>query len=119
MNYDTKSILEMDNGAFLELSNYEMSKIMQNIRDPNAKNKARKLTLTFTFIPDANGENISVDFDTKTVLSPTNTRRMMLYVAGEDSTGALQVVEMTSQLPGQLSFDGNEREMPAILRLVE
>jgi len=43
MKYNTKSILEMDNGAYMELADYEMLKIMNNILDPNAKNKPRKL----------------------------------------------------------------------------
>jgi len=60
-----------------------------------------------------------VDFDTKTTLAPTNTRRTMLHISGEDGEGIPQVTEMTPQIPGQLGLDGSEQEYPPMLRLVK
>lgn len=53
MNEAQKSILQMARGAIQERSDYEMSRIMENILDPNTKaTEKRKLTLTLEFKPD-------------------------------------------------------------------
>lgn len=42
-----KSILQMCNGAFQERADYEMSRLVDNILDPNTSAKAkRKVTIT-------------------------------------------------------------------------
>ena len=120
MNYDTKSILEMGNGAFLERADYEMQKIIKNIRDPNTKPDAkRKITMTLTFLPDYDRQNIDVAFDVKSTPAAVSTVDTTLYIAGEDANGTPQVVEMAPQIPGQMGLDGNEQEHPPMLRLVE
>ena len=114
-----KSILEMARGAFMERADYEMSKVIANILDPNTKPSAkRKLTITMDFSPDDDRQNIMVGFQVKSTLAPTNPARTTLYIAGEDSTGEAQVVEMAPQIPGQLDMDNGEQEAAPILKLV-
>lgn len=52
--YDKRSILQMARGAIQERADYEITKILDNILDPNtAPTAARKLSLTLTLKPDS------------------------------------------------------------------
>lgn len=115
-----KSILEMARGAFLERVDYEMAKVFDNILDVNTvAEKKRKLTVSIVFAPDNDRQNIGVAFEVKSALVPAAPAVTSLYVAGENSTGEVQVVEMVPQVPGQMSLDGQEQEAPATLKLVK
>lgn len=115
-----KSILEMARGAFQERVDYEMVKVIDNILDANTvADKKRKLTVSIVFAPDNDRSNIGVAFEVKSTLVPAAPAVTSLYVAGENSTGEIQVVEMVPQVPGQMSMDGQEQEAPAMLKLVK
>jgi len=119
MQTTQKSFLEMARGAFMERADYEIARVVENILDENTNPTAkRKITLTATFTPDANRENIIVAFEAKPGLAPTVPVTTALYIAGQNDDGVPQVVEMTPQIPGQLNLDGSEQEAPALLRLV-
>ena len=110
-----KSILEMARGAIQERADYEMTKLIDNILDPNTPaGKKRKLTLTLVLTPDEERQTIGVSVEAKSALAPTNPVQTMLYVADEDN-----VVEMAPQIPGQYTMDGTEQEVPAALRLIK
>ena len=114
MNGTQKSILQMARGAIQERADYEMSRIMANILDPNTKaTEKRKLTITLELKPDDSRQNISVSCVAKSALAATNPVTTSLYVADEDT-----VVEMTPQIPGQQAFDGGEQEAPPLLKVV-
>ena len=118
--YDTKSILQMARGAFQERVDLEMSKVMDNILDPNTSpTQKRKLTMTIEFAPDDSRSNITVNVAVKSALAPTVPARTSLYVAGEASTGEVTVVEMVPQIPGQTSMDGGEQDEPATLKIIK
>ena len=109
-----KSILEMCNGAFKERADYEMSRLIDNILDPNTDPVAkRKVTITLELKPDAERTNVAVACSVKSSLAPTYPVATMLYIAANDT-----VIEMTPQIPGQMGLDGDEQEAPAQLRLV-
>lgn len=115
-----KSILEMARGAFLERVDYEMVKVLDNILDANTvADKKRKLTVSIVFTTDNDRQNIGVAFECKSTLVPAAPAVTSLYVAGENHTGEIQVVEMVPQVPGQMSLDGQEQEAPATLKLVK
>lgn len=115
-----KSILEMARGAFLKRVDYEMVKVLDNILDANTvADKKRKLTVSIVFTPDNDRQNIGVAFECKSALVPAAPAVTSLYVAGENHTGEIQVVEMVPQVPGQMSLDGQEQEAPATLKLVK
>lgn len=115
-----KSILEMARGAFQERVDYEMVKVIDNILDANTvADKKRKLNVSIVFTPDNDRSNIGVAFEVKSTLVPAAPAVTSLYVAGENSTGEVQVVEMVPQVPGQMSMDGQEQEAPAMLKLVK
>lgn len=120
MQSNKKSILEMARGAFQERVDYEMAKVIDNILDANTvADKKRKLTVSIVFVPDNDRQSIGVAFECKSTLVPAAPAVTSLYVAGEDSTGEVQVVEMVPQVPGQMSLDGTEQESPATLKIVK
>lgn len=120
MDITMKSILEMARGGFLERTDYEMVKVVENIMDPNTKaTAARTLTIKMTFKPDDSRANIATDFIVKSTLATTIPLTTTLYIAGANSTGEMQVVEMVPQIPGQLSVGGEEQPAPPVLRLMK
>ncbi len=114
-----QSILDMARGAIKERTDYEMSKIIDNILDPNTNaTKKRALTLSVEFAPDSDRQQIGVKVVAKSKLEPTNPVSTSLYITG-DNNGVVTAVEMVPQIPGQQNFDGNEEEQPALLRLIK
>lgn len=119
MDDQKKSILEMARGAFMERADYEMKAVIDNIMDPNTPATAkRKVTITMEFVPDALRENVATAFTVQSKLAATNPVKTTLYIAGKDSKGELQVVEMVPNIPGQMRIDNTEQEAPVLLKLV-
>ena len=88
-----KSILQMARGAIQERADYEITKILENILDPNTSaTTARKLTITLTLKPDDTRQNIAVSCVAKSTLAATNPVTTSLYVADEET--------MATSLPG-------------------
>lgn len=115
---ETKSILEMAQGAIMEQVNVEVGKIVDNILDINTEaKKKRTLTLTVDFIPDANRSQVAITATAKSKLLPNNAIQTTLYVGADSSTGEIQAVEMVPQIPGQQSFYGTIQEEPKILKI--
>ena len=113
--YQKKSILQMARGAIQERADYEITKILDNILDPNTSaTAARKLTLTLTLKPDDTRQNIAVGVVAKSTLEATNPVTTSLYVADQDT-----IVEMVPQLPGQIDMDGVEEDAAPVLKLVK
>ena len=112
---DTKSILLMNNGAFLERADVEMARVIQNLLDPNTPIKAkRKLTITLEFSIDADRQNILTDCTVKPTLAPMSPSRTVLYTADGE-----HVVEMAPQIPGQMDMEGGEQPAPAYLKRIK
>lgn len=116
MNPETQtSILQMARGAIMERVDYEMSRLLANILDPNTSATAkRKLTLTLDLKPDDDRKTITVSCTAKSTLAATNPVVTSLYVADEDS-----VVEMVPQIPGQMGMNGNVQEAPPVLKIIK
>lgn len=113
--YQKKSVLQMARGAIQERADYEITKILDNILDPNTSaTAARKLTLTLTLKPDDTRQNIAVGVVAKSTLAATNPVTTSLYVADQDT-----IVEMVPQLPGQIDMDGVEEDAAPVLKLVK
>lgn len=110
----------MARGAFLEIFDAEMAKVMENITDPNTSpTQKRKLAITFTFAPDDIRQTIGVSFQCKPTLAPINPVVTSLYLTGEAGTGELTAVEMVPNIPGQMALDGSEQEAPAVLKMIK
>ena len=107
----------MARGAISERVDYEMSKVLDNILDPNTKASAkRKISLNIVLTPNDEREMISVAVTAKSALAPTNPVTTSLCVtSGYD--GEMCVAEMVPQVPGQMDVSGAAQESPKILKL--
>lgn len=113
-----ESILRMAAGAIEERVDYEVTRVVENILDPNTKPDAkRKITVTLEFLPDSERKHIAISATAKSALVPTAAVATSMIVTS-DSNGEMVVAEMVPQIPGQLSIDGGEQREPRILRLV-
>lgn len=120
MDYEKKSLIQMARGAFIEIFDAEMSKVIDNILDPNTKATGkRQMNVTFTFVPDANRQTIGVSYQCKSKLEPINPAVTSLYITGDNSTGEVTAVEMIPNIPGQMDMYGGEQEAPAMLKLIK
>lgn len=120
MDENRTSILQMARGAIQERIDYEMSKVIDNILDPNTEATAkRKLVLTIEFKPDSNRQTVSVTSVAKSTLCATNPVATALYITGEDGTGEVTAVEMVPNITGQLDMLGMEQEPAPVLKLVK
>ena len=109
-----RSIIDMARGAIKERVDYEMTRVVENILDPNTSaTAARKITITLNLKPDDTRQNIAVSV-AKSTLAATNPVTTALYVADEES-----IVEMIPQIPGQLAVDASEQEAPPMLKLIQ
>ena len=110
-----KSILQMARGAIQERADYEMSRLLDNILDPNtAATAQRTRPLTLKLQPDDTRQHLAVRCVAKAVLAATNPVTTSLYVADEET-----IVEMVPQVPGQTAIDGSEQEAPPLLKLIK
>lgn len=109
------SLLDMKNGAIKELVDYEVPRVMHNIKDPNTSAKAkRKIVLTLIFVPTEDRENFVLDYDVKTTLAPTTPGRTMFYMPDEETA-----IEMLPQIPGQTDIGGGVQSAPAQLKIIK
>lgn len=112
-----KSVLEMAMGGILEITDYEIERVVANISDPNTDPKAkRKVTLTLTFTPDDRRERIDLQVQAKTALAPVAPVRTAVCIT-RNRDGDLLLAEMLPQVPGQLDIDGGQAPEPAIARV--
>lgn len=110
-----QSILEMARGAIQERADYEITRLLENILDPNTSATAkRKLTINLELKPDDDRQIISVSVTAKSALAPTNPVVTSLYVVDKET-----ILEMVPQVPGQLAVDGGEQDAPPTLKLVK
>ena len=118
--FDKKSILEMSMGAILERVDYEMGRVLDNIIDPNTKATAkRKITVNLELIPSSDRKTITVQSTAKSTVVPTEPITTSLFITSQPGTGEMVVAEMTPQVPGQVSMDGNVQEQPKVLKFAE
>lgn len=104
--YNITSILDMNNGAFKRMINRDVSRVINNIMDPFADpSSKRKVTITIQFTPTEDCRVIKVAVESKSTLAGEDGKNTMLLLTG-DENGEVQLVEISDQLPGQMSaFD--------------
>ena len=119
MKTTCKSILEIAKGEILKKSDYELSKIIANINDPNTSDKKkRKLTITLTFEPVNDRKEIILQSDVKAVLAPLNPTQVILANTcrtTEDGEIINVLQEVSTVAPGQLNIDGDVFEPEMVL----
>ncbi|MDE7054252.1 MAG: hypothetical protein K2O84_05480 [Oscillospiraceae bacterium] len=114
-----KSILEMDGGAFMEIADYGMAKILDDIMDPNTQaTSQRTLTMTYKFTPNEQRTKVGVECTSKLGFGKMLPLETTLHALVDRSTGEMCMVEATPQIPGQMGFDGAEQERPVQLKII-
>lgn len=113
MTTETKVTLETIGGkAAGELFDAELSRVLQNIADPNTDAKAKRvITLTFTFKPGKERTAAKVETKCKATLAGINTVESDVFIGM--SKGQLIAVEGTDPRQGKL-FDKNNPQGPQL-----
>ena len=115
MDYTISSILDMNNGAFKALINRDVARVIDNIMDPFTDPYAkRKVTISVSFVPTDDRRIIKVKVQSKATLAAEEGEGTSLLITG-DNNGEMQLVEITGQIPGQVSaFGGVEPDSKAL-----
>ena len=111
-------LIDMAMGAMKERVDYEMTRCVQNIADPNTKATAkREITHKITLEPDENRQHVEVSCSANSKLAPLNPVKTSLAMGKEN--GKIVAVELTPQIPGQLDAYGDIAPERKILKLAE
>lgn len=117
-SYIRESLLRMAGGAFEERMDREMSRVIENILDPNTKATAkRKITMAFEITPDEERSMFQVNVTAKTTLAALHPVTTTLCMTS-DENGEAVVAEMVPQIPGQINLEGTEQDNPKLLKLL-
>ena len=99
-NERKKTFLELGRGAMLKRFDYELDRIIDNILDPNTPaTKPRKISLTITFKPDAERQQVSHEVIVKSTPQPTNPLVGATAIISNGTDG-VSLVELVPQIPG-------------------
>lgn len=119
ISLDKKSIFEMCHGAFMELADYSMAKLFDDIMDPNTQAKSpRTLTISFKLTPNEQRSKVDVEYTPKLSFGKMLSVCTTLHAIADRETGEMILVEATPQIPGQMGFDGAEQERPVQLKII-
>lgn len=114
----TRNIKKLDDlmdGALTARFNRGFDEVLRNVFDPNTDpEKTRKIILTVQIRPNKDRTSASFLTDIKTVIAPPVTLSQMVLIARDDE-GNVIAQEVTSQVPGQVSMDG-DISMPNVVR---
>lgn len=102
----TASILDVAQGALGEEINYQLTKVAENLADPNTDCKAkRSVILELSFTQDENRQVVTMSGQVKTKLA-SSVPIISTMAFGKDNDGNMQAVELVSN-PGQIDIFGN------------
>ena len=98
------SVLDFANGAMLERVNYELVKVMENIKNPNTDDKPRKITIELSIIPINDRNSVTIKSIVKKTLRPTSSVQTQMAVQTMD--GRIGCYELTGIPDGQVDLYG-------------
>ena len=110
----------MDRGAVIELADYGMAKLLDDIMNPNTQaTSPRTLTITVKLMPNEQRTKVDVEYTHKLSFGKMLPLGTTLHAMADRDTGEMILVEATPQIPGQMGFDGGEQERPIQLRVIK
>lgn len=109
---EVKSILEFDNGSIIEKVQYELNGLMANIRDINTDEKERVLTIKIKLKPDEKRKFVSMVTEVNKTTRPTKPTATLMQLSMTEN--GLAATEVTDEIDGQMSLDGNVKETKII-----
>ena len=80
-DYLPLTLSSIKGGALEEKFQVELEKIMRNIRDPNAAEGKREITIKLTFSPNAKRSKCVLDVSTAAKLQPDTTFSSEMWIA--------------------------------------
>ncbi|MEG1433234.1 hypothetical protein [Eubacterium sp.] len=96
---------ELSGGALQEVFNYELAKVLANIRDINTDAKAkRKITIELTIASNEKRTIGDIDFKVKHTSAPINGFTTSIAIGEERGTIVAEEIGM-NEIPGQISAD--------------
>lgn len=113
---------EFAGGAFAAQINRELTKVAENIQDPNTDAKAkRRITVVIEFQPNEQRDFVTTGVQAKSTLAPALGSVTALNMGKNLKTGEVDVVEIGNQLPGQLQLaeEENGEAEPQSIRTVD
>lgn len=98
---------ELMDGALTERFNYEMARVLNNVFDPNTDPKAkRQIQIVIDIMPNERRDAAGFRVDVKSKTAPPVAVTQTVFLS-QDDDGRVTATEMTSQVPGQISMDGD------------
>ncbi len=103
----------------MELADYGMAKLLDDIMDPNTEAKSpRTLTITLKLTPNEQRSKVTVECTPKMSFGKMLPLSTTLHAVADRDTGEMCMVEATPQVPGQMALDGAEQSRPVQLRII-
>lgn len=110
-----KSLSDLMDGGLEERFNQELTKVWQNVYDPNANpTAARKVVMEVKIVPNERRDSVQFHVNVSSKLAPhvALTQTVMLSLGAD---GTITATERTEQVPGQLDMEGNEAPLPSTI----
>lgn len=110
-----KSLSDLMDGGLEERFNQELTKVWQNIYDPNTNpTAARKVVMEVKIVPNERRDSVQFHVNVSSKLAPhvALTQTVMLSLGAD---GTITATERTEQVPGQLDMEGNEAPLPSTI----
>lgn len=110
-----KSLSDLMDGGLEERLNQELTKVWQNVYDPNTNpTAARKVVMEVKIVPNERRDSVQFHVNVSSKLAPhvALTQTVMLSLGAD---GTITATERTEQVPGQLDMEGNEAPLPSTI----
>lgn len=110
-----KSLSDLMDGGLEERFNQELTKVWQNVYDPNTNpTAARKVVMEVKIVPNERRDSVQFHVNVSSKLAPhvALTQTVMLSLGAD---GTITATERTEQIPGQLDMEGNEAPLPSTI----
>ena len=110
-----KSLSDLMDGGLEERFNQELTKVWQNVYDPNTNpTAARKVVMEVKIVPNERRDSVQFHVNVSSKLAPhvALTQTVMLSLGAD---GTITATERTEQVPGQLDMEGNEAPFPSTI----
>ena len=110
-----KSLSDLMDGGLEERFNQELTKVWQNVYDPNTNpTAARKVVMEVKIVPNERRDSVQFHVNVSSKLAPhvALTQTVMLSLGAD---GTITATERTEQDPGQLDMEGNEAPLPSTI----
>ena len=115
MERQIKKLDELMDGAMTERFNRELDRVLNNVFDPNTSPKAkRQIQIIIEVIPNDRRDAAEFKTDVKSKLAPMMAISQTVFLR-QDDRGNVTATEITKELPGQISMEGTEQELPKVI----